>query len=138
MARYERIYTVGCFDWFHFGHEQILKSLKSRCDTLIVGVHDDASIEQLKDLVPDKHQSIETRMGNVKQIADIVYVIPSVDPTFFLRCVLQDVDTKENACFIRANDMPNFPGREFVENRISVDFVPYTDGISSTMIRQEL
>jgi hypothetical protein len=36
---------------------------------------------------------------------------------------------------MRADDMPNFPGRELVEKRISLEFVDYTKGISSTQKR---
>ena len=43
-----------------------------------------------------------------------------------------------NACFIRANDNINFPGKECVEKRISIEYLPYTKGDSSTQIRKDL
>lgn len=134
---YERIYTIGCFDWFHYGHEKLLKRMKAMGKTIIVGIHDDVSLEQLKNLSPLDHQDLKTRMENVKKYADIVYSIPDKDPTFYLKCVVNDLDNKENACFVRGADMPNFPGREFVEEKISIKFLPYTEGVSSTKIREE-
>jgi cytidyltransferase-like protein len=135
---YNKIYTIGCFDWFHHGHERLFKRMKNMGKQIIVGIHDDKSIEQLKNLPSNLHQSIETRMENVKKFADIVYVIPNRDPTFFLKCVICDDDNKENACFVRGEDMPNFPGREFIEKRIDIKFLSYTEGISSSYIRQNL
>ena len=134
---YERIYTIGCFDWFHYGHEKLLKRMKEMGKNIIVGVHDDASIEQLKNLKPDEHQPLKTRMENVKKFADVVYVVPDKDPTFFLKSVIGDYDSKENACFVRGIDMPNFPGREIVEGKMAIKLVPYTEGVSSTQIRNE-
>ena len=137
IKKYDRIYTIGCFDWFHYGHIRLLNRLKDNCNTLIVGVHDDDSIEKLKNLEPKDHQQIKERMANVKKYADIVYIIPDTDPTFFLNCIIRDDDNKETACYMRANDMLHFPGRDLVEKKISLEFVEYTEGISSTDIRSK-
>lgn len=134
---YDRVYTIGCFDWFHFGHEKLLNTLKTYGTQVIVGIHDDISFEQLKNLKPEEHQDIKTRMANAKKIVDIVYVVPDKDPTHFLNCVILDCDNKENACYIRGDDMPNFPGRELIESKISIKLLPYTKGVSSTQIRKE-
>jgi len=137
MKKYERIYTVGCFDYFHCGHINLLNKMRKYGNCIIVGIHDDKSIEQLKNLKPNEHQPLKIRMENIKQYADVVFVVPNKDPTFFLECVVQDIDNRDNACFIRANDMLNFPGKTFIENKISIKFVPYTKGISSTQIRND-
>ena len=134
---FDRVYTVGCFDYFHYGHISLLTRMKKYGKKLIVGIHDDKSIEELKNLRPDQHEPLETRMANVKQYADIVYVIPHKNPTFYVNCVLMNEDNMENACFIRGNDMPNFPGRDLIENKISIKFLEYTHGISSTQIRKQ-
>ena len=77
-------------------------------------------------------------MTNVKQYADVVFVIPDKDPTFFLKCIITNDDNKQNACFIRGDDMLNFPGRELIENIMSIHFLHYTEGISSTNIRKNM
>ncbi len=135
--KYERIYTIGCFDWFHYGHQNLLERMRKRGKQIIVGIHDDHSFEQLKNLKPTDHENIKKRMTNVKKYADIVYVVPDKDPTFFLDCVIRNDDTKDNACFMRADDMPNFPGRNLIESKISLEFLEYTKGISSTEIRNK-
>ena len=73
MIKFERIYTVGCFDHFHYGHKILLQKMKEFGKTVIVGVHDDLSIEQLKNLKTTDHEDIQTRMQNVKQLVDVVY-----------------------------------------------------------------
>ncbi len=134
---FDRVYTVGCFDYFHHGHEVILNKLKEFGKTVIVGIHDDESIEQLKKLQPDQHENLVVRMEKVKKFCDIVFVIPHKDPTFFLKCMIRQDDNHETACFIRGDDMPNFPGKELVQNIMSIKYVPYTLGISSTAIRND-
>ena len=131
--KYTTIYTIGCFDQFHKGHMIILNKMKSMCDNLIVGIHDDQSLEQLKKLDPSEHDTIYTRMKNVKQIADRVYIVPDTNPTECLRNMISSDHT--DACYMRADDMVNFPGRSLIESLMPVHFLPYTQGVSSTMIR---
>ena len=135
---FERIYSIGCFDFLHHGHEKLLNSMDKMGKQLIIGIHDDNSLEQLKNLKSSEHQSLKIRMENLKRYADIIFVVPNTDPTFYLQNVISKNDNKENACFVRGDDMPNFPGRSFVEDKIELIFLPYTEGISSSIIRKEL
>ena len=134
--KYKDIYTVGCFDHFHKGHSILLNKMKEHGTKLIVGIHDDASIEKLKKLSPDEHDDIYKRMENVKMIADVVYIIPDTDPTECLRNIISKTANEKNSCYIRGNDMPNFPGRDLVETIMPIIFLPYTQGISATMLRR--
>jgi len=138
MTYYDTIYTIGCFDFFHEGHKNLLNTLKSRCKTLIIGVHNDDSLEKLKNITKDKHQDEITRITNVKTIADHVFIIPNPDPSHYMKCMISKQHNKENACFIRADDNINFPSIEVVKELISIEYLPYTKGISSTKIRQNL
>jgi bifunctional ADP-heptose synthase (sugar kinase/adenylyltransferase) len=38
--RIDNVYTVGCFDLFHYGHIHLFERMGSIGKTLIVGVHD--------------------------------------------------------------------------------------------------
>ena len=135
---YQRIFTVGCFDFFHYGHQNLFSKMKELGNKIIAGIHDDKSLEKLKNLKSNEHQPLEIRLTNVRKWANQVFVIPSTDPTLYLQCMGIDQETPETACFVRANDMPNFPGKEYVEIHMSIILVPYTQGISSTQIRKEL
>ena len=68
--RVDKVYTIGCFDLFHFGHVKLLNRMKEIGKKVIVGVHDSKSIYKLKNRVPI--DSTEKRMLNVKTIADEV------------------------------------------------------------------
>jgi len=132
--KYSTVYTIGCFDQFHEGHKIALSKMKNCCETLVVGIHDDASIEKLKKLSPNAHDSIYIRMANVKQYADRVYIVPDTNPTECLRFMIST--DSSNSCYMRANDMVNFPGKDLIEKLMPIEFLTYTQGISSTMIRK--
>lgn len=134
---FERVYTIGCFDYFHDGHKKLLNKLRKLGNTVIVGIHDDTSLEKLKKLQPEQHQPLETRINSILPHIDQLYVIPSTDPSLYLKAMLHPYDTPNTGCFIRGDDMQNFPGIEQVKNRISVRFLPYTQGVSSTQIRKK-
>lgn len=137
---FERVYTVGCFDHFHQGHINLLTSMKKLGRRIIAGIHDDTSLKLLKNLSPDEHDPIEVRMAKLRAYVDQVYVIPDRDPTFFLQCMVLPEDNlvTNTSCYARADDMPNFPGRKFIETRMEIFLIPYTKGISSTEIRKKL
>src|SRR3989304_9668517 len=134
---FNKVFTIGCFDQFHIGHQKLLENMKNIGKEIIVGVHDDNSIEKLKNLKREEHDDIKTRMDNVKKYADVVFVIPDTDPTFFIKSMVHNQDNKNNSCFIRGDDMPNFPSKDFIETKMSIIFLPYYKGISSTQIRSE-
>ena len=109
--------------------------MKEMCNILIIGVHDDSSIEILKKINNNDHNNHESRMDSVKKYADHVFIIPDPDPTFYLKSIIGPDDNKYNSCFVRADDNINFPGKKFIEKTISIEYLPYTLSISATQIR---
>eukprot|EP00117_Sycon_ciliatum_P028811 scpid43079/ scgid23073/ len=128
-----KVFTIGCFDLFHFGHEKLLRRMRRLGQRLIIGVHSDESIQTLKKKTPI--DSLETRMKNVRKHADQVFCIHSTDPSAFFQCIV-DLSPSEKALYVRGNDMVNFPARNVVEQLMPVRFLPYTEGISSTILRK--
>lgn len=129
-----KVYTIGCFDLFHRGHQNVLLSLREFGAYLIVGIHDDESYFKLKNKYTI--DDLETRMNNVKPFADQIYVIPSTDPLLYIKSMVSDQDVASGSCcYARGDDMLNFPSREWVESVMPVHFVPRTEGCSSTLIR---
>lgn len=129
-----KVYTIGCFDLFHRGHQNALMSLREFGFFIVAGIHDDASYFQLKN--KKTIENLETRMRNVKPFVDQIFVIPSTDPELYLKSMVseQDIDTGA-CCYARGDDMLNFPGREWVESVMPVHFIPRTESCSSTLIR---
>lgn len=129
-----KVYTIGCFDLFHRGHQNVLLSLREFGAYLIVGIHDDESYFKLKNKYTI--DNLEARINNVKPFADQIYVIPSTDPLLYIKSMVSDQDVANGSCcYARGDDMLQFPSREWVETVMPVHFVPRTEGCSSTLIR---
>eukprot|EP00591_Stephanopyxis_turris_P005585 CAMPEP_0195530970 /NCGR_PEP_ID=MMETSP0794_2-20130614/34090_1 /TAXON_ID=515487 /ORGANISM="Stephanopyxis turris, Strain CCMP 815" /LENGTH=407 /DNA_ID=CAMNT_0040662599 /DNA_START=73 /DNA_END=1296 /DNA_ORIENTATION=+ len=129
-----KVYTIGCFDLFHRGHQNVLKSLREFGYFIVAGIHDDESYFKLKKKYPI--DSLETRMKNVKPFVDQIYVIPSTDPLLYIKSMVSEQDIESGqCCYARGDDMLEFPGRPWVESVMPVHFVPRTEACSSTLIR---
>ena len=129
-----KVYTIGCFDLFHRGHQNVLLSLREFGYFIVAGIHDDESYFKLKNKYTiDK---LETRMNNVKPFVDQLFVIPSTDPLIYVKTMVSEQDIETGACcYARGDDMLQFPGREWIESVMPVHFVPRTEACSSTLIR---
>jgi len=129
-----KVYTIGCFDLFHRGHQNALMSLREFGYFIVAGIHDDESYFKLKNKYTI--DNLETRMKNVKPYVDQLYVIPHTDPTPFLKCMVseQDIETG-SCCYARGDDMKLFPGRDWCDSVMPVHFVPRTEDCSSTLLR---
>jgi hypothetical protein len=112
--------------------------MKSISDNIVVCVHDDESIEKLKNLTPREHQDINQRIKNIAKYTNDIHVIHSTDPSEVLQSVIDKKLNKNQMLYIRGDDMPNFPGRDIVEQYMNILFKPYKQGVSSTEIRKSL
>jgi cytidyltransferase-like protein len=77
--KYEYVFTIGCFDKLHKGHIKLLENLKASCSKLIVGIHDNKSIEKIKKI--KDIQPLDIRIKNIQAYAHDTFVINSADPT---------------------------------------------------------
>jgi len=129
-----KVYTIGCFDLFHRGHQNVLNSLREFGYYIVAGIHDDESYFKLKNKYTI--DNLETRMMNVKPFVDQLYVIASTDPLLYIKSAVSEQDIEAGSCcYARGDDMLHFPGREWVESVMPVYFVPRTESCSSTLIR---
>jgi len=130
----EKVYTIGCFDLFHQGHINLLKTLCNFGTYIIVGIHDDESYFKLKNKYPI--DTLEIRIKNIKEYVDQIYVIPAINPTLYIKSMVSNKDIeKNNCCYVRGEDMLKFPSREYIESIMPIYFLPRTHNISSTLIR---
>ena len=136
--KFKIVFSVGCFDQFHYGHKKILTTMREFGEELIIGIHDDESIEKLKNIPVNAHKKLEDRLKDIKPYCDRIFIINSTDPTDALIGIISENDNKKNSVFIRADDNKSFPGKKFVENKISIHYLPYTPSISATKIRKDL
>ncbi|KTF68921.1 D-glycero-beta-D-manno-heptose-7-phosphate kinase [Sphingomonas sp. HT-1] len=75
-------FTNGCFDILHAGHIQLLQFARSRCDRLIVGINDDASIRRLKG-ASRPINPLEDRSQVLAALAAVDAVVPFAEDTPF-------------------------------------------------------
>ncbi|WP_308991246.1 adenylyltransferase/cytidyltransferase family protein [Mariniflexile litorale] len=126
-AKYNRMYTSGCFDIFHYGHLNILERSKELCDYLVVGVSTDELIEKEKGkrpIIP-----FEERVKIVKAIKFVDEVIPQIDKN------KQRVVDEYHIDAISVGD--DWRGR-FPKTSCPVEYFSYTENVSSTILKDIL
>lgn len=129
-------YTTGVYDMFHIGHLNILRRAKEQCDYLIVGVSTDELVQR------DKHK---TPVIPYAERVAIVSAIRYVDE------VVMQPDKDKLAAWHRHHFHKMFVGsdwqgtpqwnkfeRELNPLGVEIIYLPHTDGISSTILREKL
>lgn len=134
--KYKLGYTTGVYDMFHIGHLNILKKSKELCDYLIVGVSTDELVEMEKNKKPII--SFEERLEIVKSIRYVDEV------------VVQNNKNKMEAwekyhfdCMFVGSDWENTKQwneyeKQFSKIGVPIFYLPHTDGISSTILREKI
>ena len=139
MKNYKRGYTAGVYDMFHIGHLNIIANAKKHCEHLIVGVSTDEVV------LENKHKTpiipFEERCAIVQAIRYVDEVVPQAR---------YDIEGKvETAVKLRLDAM--FVGSDWqgtekwqkIEQELKkvgceVVYLPHTDGISSTILRERI
>lgn len=128
-------YTAGVYDLFHVGHLNLLKNAKGLCDQLIVGVTTDELVTY-----KGKHAMIpfEDRLEIVRSIKYVDAVVPQSDMDKLAMC------KKLGASVLFVGDdwygtekWRNYE-KEFSEAGIRIVYFPYTKGVSSTLISNNI
>ena len=127
-------YLSGTFDLFHIGHLNLLRRAKAYCDYLVVGVHKDASHKGKSTFI-----SFEERCEIVKSIKYVDKVIPSEkeDCDVYLKGIV-----KYDYLFVgsdyKGTERFNRYERIFADKGVEIVYFPYTQGTSSSQLREAL
>ena len=126
-------YTTGVFDMFHIGHLNILRRAKERCDYLIVGVSTDEVVMDYKKktpIIPFEH-----RAAIVAAIKYVDEVVPQVtmDKTQFLK--ERHFDVMFHGDEWKGTPLYNKYEEDFSKLGARIEYLPHTDGISSSQLR---
>lgn len=129
-------YTTGVFDMFHIGHLNILKRAKEQCDYLIVGVSTDELVQ---------HDKNKTPIIQFEDRCRIVEAIKYVDK------VVSQPDKNKLAAWEKYHFDKMFVGsdwqgtpqwkkfeEQFAPLGVEIVYIPHTDGISSSILREKL
>jgi len=129
-------YTQGTFDLFHIGHLNLLNHAREHCNFLIVGVNSDDLVKDYKHKIPVIKQ---------EERAEIVRSIRGVDACV-ITTTLDKMDAhakyKFNTIFI-GDDWKGNPRWEqtkvdMEEIGVELIFLPYTNGVSTTAIKDTI
>lgn len=129
-------YTTGVFDMFHVGHLNILHRAKEMCDYLIVGVSTDECVESYKHKVPVI--PYEQRAAIVEAIKYVDEVVPqtTMDKVAFLK--ERHFDVMFHGDEWKGTDLYKKYEKEFAKYGARIEYLPHTDGISSSMLRDKI
>lgn len=131
--KYKIGYTSGVFDLFHVGHLNILKKAKEQCEYLIVGVSTDELTMKLKGKLPII--PYQQRSEIIESIKFVDEVIPEHDVNKYNAWKILHY----NALF-KGNDASKKESykkyeKELRKEGVDVIYFPYTEGISSSKIK---
>ena len=125
-------YLSGTFDLFHVGHLNLLKRAKAKCDYLIVGVHPNASHKMKEAFVPFEER--KAMVASCRYVDKVVEACP------------EDADAWPLYGYHRLFVGSDYQGSErferyeayFRDKPVEIIYFPYTQGTSSTQIRNAL
>ena len=123
-------YMSGTFDLFHVGHLNMLRQAKEQCDYLIVGVHPNAAHKGKTAFIPFEER--KQIVGAIKYVDKVVDSVPEDSDAWGLYHF--------NKLFVGSDykGTPRFNKYEryFDDKDVEIVYFPYTQGTSSTQIRE--
>lgn len=130
-ANMKRILTYGTFDLLHFGHIEILRRAKALGDYLVVAVSTDEfnAIKNKK-----AYHDYETRKKMLEAVRYVDLVIPEKD----WGQKRDDVKKYEIDTVVMGSDWEGNENFEKLKDICEVVYLPRTDNISTTKIKQDL
>ena len=135
MKKYKVGYTDGTYDLFHVGHLNIIEAAKQYCEYLIVAVHGDEVVKERKDApvigeedrrrivaaIKDVDQAEITRFRDKKKLWEL----------YHFDVIFIGDDYKGTRWW-------NQFEKELNEVGVDVIYLPYTQSVSTTKIRQRI
>ena len=136
MKPYKLGYTTGVFDLFHVGHLNILKKAKEQCEFLIVGVSTDELVRKYKNKQPVIPHC--ERMAIVEGIKYVDKVVPQTNRDKLLAWE----NIRFEVMFVgddwKGNPLFDEVGERFKQFGVEIVYFPYTQGVSSTIVKQKI
>lgn len=137
------VYTGGTFDLFHSGHVNFLKSCKLLSGLggeVVVSLNTDEFIEQYKGKAPV--YSYEQRRDILKACRYVDRVVPNeggADSKISISKVKPDLVVVGSDWAVKDYyKQMQFTQEWLDQNKIILAFVPYTEGVSSTLIKTKI
>ena len=135
MGKYKIGYTQGVYDMFHIGHLNLLNRAKAYCDYLIVGVNSDDLVQEYKHKSPViSEQDRRLIVENIKAVdqAVIVHTLDKLEiwKEYHFDAIFIGSDWKGNPRWEQT-------GKDLALVGSTLVYLPYTEGVSSTILRDD-
>jgi len=125
----KKVITYGTYDLLHVGHINLLRRARELGDYLIVVL----STDEFNAL---KHKTAYHSYEDRKTILEAIKYVDEVLPEVTWEQKIQDVQNNDVDIFVMGND---WEGQfDFLKDYCEVVYLPRTDGISTTKIKQDL
>jgi glycerol-3-phosphate cytidylyltransferase len=127
--KYKRAITYGTYDLFHVGHLRLLKRIADMADELYVAVSSDEfnALKGKKCIVP---------FENRKEIVEALRMVTKVIREDNWEQKKDDIKKYGCDLFVMGSD---WTGKfDFLKDYCDVIYLPRTEGVSSTEIKQEI
>ncbi|MBQ3134211.1 MAG: adenylyltransferase/cytidyltransferase family protein [Oscillospiraceae bacterium] len=139
MKKYNVGYTAGVYDMFHIGHLNVIRNARQLCDKLIVAVSTDELVTNEKGVVPII--AFEERLQIVQALRYVDQVVPQ--ESYAIEGKIRAAKEYGVDVMFVGDDWKGSAKWNSIEQRLAeigvdVVYLPHTDGISSTMLRQTL
>ncbi len=137
MKKYKVGYTAGVYDMFHVGHLNVIMSAKQYCEYLIVAVSTDEVVWQNKHKKPIIN--FEDRVRIVEAIRYVDEVVPQTDYSDKKSAAVKyDIDVMFVGDDWKGTEKWKRIERELLEIGVDMVYLPYTQSVSSTMLRDRI
>lgn len=137
------VYTGGTFDLFHSGHVNFLKQCRKiagDCGFVVVSLNDDEFIKKYKGKSPI--YSYEERKKILESCKYVDKVIKNVGGKDSKKSILS---VSPDAIIVGSDwakkdyyKQMNFTQKWLDEKDITLIYIPYTEGISSTLVKEKI
>lgn len=127
----KRILTYGTFDLLHYGHINLLKRAKALGDYLVVAV----STDDFNEIKGKKaYHNYETRKMMLEAVRYVDLVIPEEN----WEQKIDDVKKYDIDIVVMGSDWAGSDRFDYLKDYCEVVYLPRTEGISTTKIKEEL
>lgn len=139
MKKYNVGYTCGVFDLFHIGHLNLLEKCKSQCEHLIVGICNDDYVRIIKKKEPIYNENDRLRIIKALKCVDDAFLI-DIETTNDKMIAIErfKFDVLFSGDDWKGSERYNLTEKQFAELGVHIEYLPYTQGISTSLTKEKL
>lgn len=139
MKKYKVGYTAGVFDLFHVGHLNLLERCKEMCDYLIVGICDDNYVTEIKKKTPVIPEADRVRIINALKCVDRAELVNyEITDDKMLALERFGFDVLFSGDDWKGTERYNKTEQQFAPHGVAIEYLPYTQGVSTTDIKNKM